>query len=127
MCQAMSQTLGDTAVNKTNKIFALTEFSLVEITGKEQVFITQHGGGCDGENTKQCVRQHRGTNLAQEFKGGFLVTAELRTTGLEELLYEGGEVFWAEVIGYGRPGGKKAVCVSLYGAQLMAEEWQERM
>lgn len=40
---------------------------------------------------------------------------ELRIIGLEELLYEGGEVFWVEVIGYGRFGGKKVVCVSLYG------------
>lgn len=34
--------------NKTNKLSALTKFSLGEITSKEQVITTQYGEGCDG-------------------------------------------------------------------------------
>ena len=53
MCQALElETLGDTAVNKANSISALTEFSLMEITGKEQIVMTQHGRSYDGENTE---------------------------------------------------------------------------
>jgi len=53
MCQALElETLGDTEVNKANSVSALTEFSLMEITGKEQIVMTQHGRGYDGENTE---------------------------------------------------------------------------
>lgn len=75
------ETLGDTAVNKANSVSAVTEFSLMEITGKEQIITTEHGKGYDGENIEHCVSQRR-TNLASGFEEGFLVTAMLRTTGL---------------------------------------------
>ena len=53
MCQALElETLGDIAVNKANSISALTEFSLMEITGKEQIIMTQHGRGYDGDDTE---------------------------------------------------------------------------
>lgn len=40
--------LGDTAVNKTNTVSALTEFSLTEISEKEQTITTQRGKGYAG-------------------------------------------------------------------------------
>ena len=83
MCQALElETLGDIAVNKANSISALTEFSLMEITGKEQIIMTQHGRGYDGDDTEYWVSQRRGTSLAHRFEEGFLVTARLRTIEL---------------------------------------------
>lgn len=53
MRQALElETLGNTAMNKANSISALTEFSLMEITGKEQIIMTQHGRGYDGDDTE---------------------------------------------------------------------------
>lgn len=50
--------------NKTNKVSALTQFSLMETRGKEQVITAQYGKRCDGETLEQCVScERRGTSL----------------------------------------------------------------